>query len=803
MPDHTDCLLAGLRVLDLAAEPGAMTGRMLADLGASVVRVETGAGDPLRRAPPLGADGISVRFVAWSAGKQILPLEGPGDPVLGELLRSADVVLTTPGWPGALEPDRSAADDHVVWVAVTPFGLGGARASWRASDLGIMAASGNMYATGDPDRAPIRPAEPAAYAHGGAEAAFAVLSALASGRSQDVDLSIQEAVMVASMGAAGRSGRTGERGRRVGANVGSTREIWPCRDGFVSFGLRGGKARQANLQAITRLVAEEGLPATTLEAQDWATYEHTRTPPEVLEAISTEIGAYFLRHTMSQLYETACSTGLMLAPVNSPKELLGSAQLAAREFFGPVGEVARFPRRFVKTTSLDGSLEEPGAREQVRLLGSVSELGWGPPDGERWVGARVQLPRQRTVEDVVPDTAQGAWSGTRIVELGSGAAGPIATRYFAEHGATVVRVESRSRPDFLRLYGLRASSPCGLDGSDLFDALNPGKLSVTINLKHEQGVEVFLALVRWADAIEENFAPRALRGLGLDYRRLAAEKPDLVMVSSCLMGQTGPHRDYPGFGGQGSALAGYNFLTGWPDREPVGPFGTITDSLAPRFAAVALAAGLLYRRRTGRGVHLDISQAETAVYSLSPWMLDYETNGRIRGRSGNRSDRFVPHGVFPCLGEDRWMGIACWDDMMWAALAEVLGDVPAGLEKFDDRRERVEEVEALVADFTRTRRREEVAELLQSRGVEAVPVADFVDAAADPALLDRRHYVDLAHGCLGERAYERNGFRLSRSASGYDRPSPLLGEHTDIVLGELLGIGAQERQRLREVGALE
>src|SRR5256885_4669383 len=205
---------------------------------------------------------------------------------------------------------------------------------------------------------------------------------------------------------------------------------------------------------------------------------------------------------------------------------------------------------------------------------------------------------------------QPAWAGTKILELGSGAAGPIATRYFAEHGATVIRIESPSRPDFLRVYALGPSNPHGLEGSGLFDGPNPGKLSVTLNLKHPEGVALARRLVAWSDAVAENFAPKAMRGFGLDYDSLVTDKPDLVMVSACLNGQTGPHRDYPGFGGQGAALSGYNALTGWPDREPVGPFGTITDSLSPRFVATALAAGLLYRRRTGRGIYLDVSQVE-------------------------------------------------------------------------------------------------------------------------------------------------------------------------------------------------
>ncbi len=399
-----------------------------------------------------------------------------------------------------------------------------------------------------------------------------------------------------------------------------------------------------------------------------------------------------------------------------------------------------------------------------------------------------------------------AWTGTKLLEFGTGAAGPIAVRYFAEHGGTVVRVESRSRPDFLRTYGMGPGNPCGLEGSDMFDALNVGKLGVTLNLKHPEGVGLAKRLVQWADAVAENFAPRAMRSFGLDYASMVTEKADLVMVSSCLQGQTGPHKDYPGFGGQGSALGGYNLLTGWPDREPVGPYGTITDSLAPRFVASALAAGLLYRRRTGKGVHLDVAQVEAAVYSLSPWLLDFDVNGHVGSRQGNRSERAVPHGAFPCAGEDRWVAIAIWDDDDWARLAHVIGldDARARrLGTLDARRAAIDEVEALVASWTASRHADEVASTLQRAGIEAVPVADLGDAAADPQLHHRHHFVTLEHPCMGECGYERNGFRLSDAPAGFTRSSPTLGEHNQYVLGEVLGLDTTEQQRLLDDGVLE
>jgi benzylsuccinate CoA-transferase BbsF subunit len=335
---------------------------------------------------------------------------------------------------------------------------------------------------------------------------------------------------------------------------------------------------------------------------------------------------------------------------------------------------------------------------------------------------------------------------------------------------------------------LGPANPHGLEGAPLYDGLNVGKRNLTLNLKHPAAVALVRRLVaEWADAICENFAPRAMSGFGLDYDSLVAVRPDLVMLSSCLNGQTGPHRDYPGFGGQGAALSGYNALTGWPDREPVGPYGTITDSLAPRFVATALAAGLHYRRRTGRGVHLDVSQVECGSWSLAPWLLDYEIDGVLRERMGNDHPDAVLHGVFPCADEDgvgdRWVAIACWDDDELARLHSITGPDVAG--------------------WTSARARIAVAEQLQAAGLEAVPVQDFGDLHADPQLAHREHFEMHVHPFLGEGRYGHNGFRIPGCPVGYNGPGPTLGQDNDWALGEVLGLGRDEIAALTAQGALE
>jgi len=482
----------------------------------------------------------------------------------------------------------------------------------------------------------------------------------------------------------------------------------------VTFGLRGGPARVPSLKAITQLMVDNGIDAPAWTERDWAKFNPNETSDEEMRALEGPLLDLFGRYEMGEIFEIACEKNLMIAPANTAREIYASAQLAAREMFGTIDGIEGFPKRFALLTSSDGHAAPIEAERGEPALGEVSdpkELGWEPRAIPTGTGKG------------------GAWEGMKLVEFGSGAAGPIVARYFAEHGATVVKVESRSRPDFLRIYALGPGNPHGLEGSALFNALNVGKRSITLNLKDAKGIEIAKKLMFWSDAVLENFAPKAMRGFGLDYETMSAEKPDLVMVSSCLNGQTGPHRNYPGFGAQGSALSCFNHLTGWPDYEPMGPFGTITDSLSPRFSATAIAAGVLYHRRTGRGIHVDLSQVEAALYTLSCHLLDYSVNGVLTERNGNRSPYAAPHGAFPCLAEgdvdDRWVAIAAWNDEEWAKLAAILGVEDPSLATLEARLARVDAVEEAVAAWTRKHSRAEIAERLQAAGIEAVPVNDF------------------------------------------------------------------------------
>ncbi len=392
--------------------------------------------------------------------------------------------------------------------------------------------------------------------------------------------------------------------------------------------------------------------------------------------------------------------------------------------------------------------------------------------------------------------ASGVYAGLRILELGAGAAGPVATRYFAEQGATVIRVESATRPDFLRTLHARPGEPVDLDAAPMFALLNPDKWSVAINLQKPAGVALALRLADRSDVVSQNFAPGAMEKLGLGPAQLLERNPALIVVTSSLFGQTGPQRGYPGFGGQGSAIAGFNHLTGWPDREAIGPYATITDSLSPRYVALLIAAALLERGRSGCGQHIDVAQIETGVYSLSELVVRCSANGESMMRAGNREVGAAPHGVYPCGADDAWIAITVASEQEWQGLVAVMGDPAWSREpRFataGGREEHQDELDAQLAAWTREHGAYLLMARLQEAGVPAGVVQHLDDVLRDPQLAHRRHFEHLDHAALGVRAYERSGFRLSESPGGFDDSGPLLGEDNDTVLGEILGLSPEE-----------
>ena len=808
-------MLAGLRVVDCTDESGALAGKILADLGADVVVVEPPGGDPERRRGPfLGGAADPERSLAWLAlqtSKRGVSLDRESASGRARFLRlvdAADVLIETraQAWLAARGldyPDLAARSPRLVHCTITPFGRTGPYAHYRGRDLVAVSMGGNLAVTGEPDRPPVRCSFPTAYYHAGPEAVIGILGALyereTSGRGQQVDVSLQETQLQTLLSAPGQFALDRTPRRRTGARLGRTLEIWRARDGMVSYGLRGGAARVGSLRALVGWLHEHGMASEWLRQYDWDSYSHLEVKPDDLARIESELGAFFATRTMRELYEGALARRILLAPCNDAREIAEHPQLRSRDLFRRVeyphlgvslehvdffGKVSPHPMGVRRAPRVGEHDAEVDAEWAAREAGSAAPPA-GAPAAPAASGAAA---------------GRGVFAGLRVLELGAGAAGPVATKVFAEHGARVVRIESARRPDFLRTLFLTKESRFGMDGSPMFVLLNPNKESLALNLKQPRARALLERLVQWADVVCENFAPGVMERMGFGPARLRELNPRLILAQGCLFGQTGPQREYPGFGGQGSAIAGMNHLTGWPDGPAHGPYGTITDSLSPRYVASAIAAALWRRARTGEGAHIDLSQIESAIYSLSEVQLRHAASGEVPGRRGNRDERAAPHGVYPCRGDDRWIAIAVWSDADWALLVRAMGD-PAWARDLRyatsaGRLAHQDELDAELAAWTRGFEPHALMRTLQAAGVEAGAVQTFADLLEDPQLAHRHHFVPIRHVHLGELPFERAGFRLSGGSGALSLPGPNLGEHTRALLGELLGLSDAETLNL-------
>jgi crotonobetainyl-CoA:carnitine CoA-transferase CaiB-like acyl-CoA transferase len=385
-------------------------------------------------------------------------------------------------------------------------------------------------------------------------------------------------------------------------------------------------------------------------------------------------------------------------------------------------------------------------------------------------------------------------------------AGPASTRMLADYGATVVRIESPTRVDTARTLAPYLGDKLGPDTSGLFANCNAGKLGISLDLASPASRAVVHDLVRWADIVTESFSPKAMRAWGFDYESLRRVKPDLIMLSSCLMGQTGPLAKIAGFGNMAAAIVGFHNLTGWPDRPPAGVYGAYTDYLSPRFTAMALLAALDHRRRTGEGQYIDQSQAECSIHFLGPAILDYTVNGRVDGRVGNSDPAFAPHGVYPAAGEDNWVAVVCRNDDDWRNLCAAMeNETLAHDSRYTSAAGRLEHrdtIDSAIADWTRRFERTSIESRLQARGVPAHSVQNSGDTYADPQLAHREHFVALQHPSLGKFTVEGPRAKLSRTPAAVRRAAPSLGQDNQYVLETILGYDESRISELVALGAL-
>ncbi|HZP95384.1 MAG TPA: CoA transferase [Candidatus Limnocylindria bacterium] len=395
--------------------------------------------------------------------------------------------------------------------------------------------------------------------------------------------------------------------------------------------------------------------------------------------------------------------------------------------------------------------------------------------------------------------------GIRVVELGWAAAGPLVGTYLAAHGADVIHLESSTALDpFRSTYPPFKDNQPGPDRAAMFSFYNAGKRGVALDLKQPAAVPLALRLISTADVVIESFPAGTLarRGLGVDAMRAA--KVDLVVLSSCNQGQSGPHARHPGYGSQLTALAGFTQLLGDPARTPVILYGPYIDYIAVGYGVIAILAALDRRARTGEGCVIDLSQYEAGLQFVAPALLEHDANGTIPTRAANRDRVAVPHGVYPTSDPDSWIALSVWDDAEWRRLVTALGDPEwareTSLGAAAGRREREAWIDERIAEWSRRQPRERAVARLRSHGLRAAPVESVSELFRDAQLAERKAWRKAAHPVIGEMRLMAPPFLLSDAEQGPARPGPLLGEHTEEVFRGIVGLDAAEYAALEAAG---
>ncbi len=817
-------MLSPYRVLDLSDEHGLLCGQILADLGADVIRVEPPGGSSARRVGPFAGDlpdrEGSLFWWAYARNTRsiVLDLDSEvGQTALRRLAASADFLIESAG-PGVMARRGLAAEallaayPALIYVSISPFGQDGPRAHEAGGDLVALAASGVLALSGDAERPPVRISVPQADLHAAADAAVGALIAhharLRSGCGQHVDVSAQHSATLATQATilASAVGFVPPQRCAGGVRMGplSSRLVFPARDGHVSITFLFGSSIGPATRRLMRYIHEEGGCDAATSGKNWERFfEQLMTGEESFEEYERvkQVVADFTRtRTRDELEAAALRHHLLIARVATVADVLANPQFAAREYFQSHAQpgldaVVRYPGPFAKF----GAAPLVYRRRPPSLGEHTAEVLAAPAAAGAPASAAQAAPAATAGE-------QAPLAGVKVLDLMWAIAGPASTRILADFGATVVRVESPAHVDVCRTMPPFLTMPPEPEASALFQTTNAGKLMITLDLTLPEGRAALLDLVRWADVVTEAFTPKVMAAWGLDYAALRAVKPEIIMLSTCLMGQTGPQASFAGFGNLAAAVTGFYELCGWPDRDPAGPFGAYTDYIAPRYNAVAILAALEHRRRTGEGQHIDLAQAEAALHFLAPAILDYTVNGRAESRCGNRDRAAAPHGVYPAAGDDAWVAIAVADETQWRGLCAAI-EQPA---LADDgrfaaaagRHAHVEALDTILATWTAARSAEDAAVSLRAHGVAAAAVLSGPELVADAQLQHRGHFVPVTHPHYGSATVEGSRLLLSRTPARRPSAAPLLGADSFQVLEQILGYDQERITALVAAGAL-
>ena len=788
--------LEGWRVLDLTDLRGALCGRILADLGADVVKVDAPGTEPATMA--------STAYRYRNANKRGAitdPTTDSGRARLDGFLDWADILVEN-FRPAdrrrlGLEPDAvTARFPGLVQVALADFGLTGPRSDWFLDPLPAQAASGTLHASGFPDRPPCwlpgHLAHDCASVYGAVGAVAAMMDRSRTGTGQLVEVSVQEAALAGTT----LWSIAVEDYRRINPLLPSkgTRSadgsywVLPAADGWVRAVI--GTSGQWN--GFLALLHQPEV----FDDPEWNQPGFRLQNADVIRLVA---GERLTDRTRQQLFEEARAEGTTIGVIHRPSEFVGHPQSTARGTFIETGfpgiERAPFvapPVRLAATAPsvrmaapAAGDDHDPGEPRADGSIGGGS-IGGGSTEGGPIGGA-----------PTAPDEGKLLLDGVRVVEFGMAAVVPELCQVLSELGADVVKIESEQHLDVLRAVGMGR-----VNCSFAFNAESRGRRSVVLDVRTEEGRRLALELCAHADVVAENYRGGALDRVGLGYDAVKAVNPTVVYVSSQGYGRGGPLGEMPSYGPLNNGFVGLHHLWNHPDVPyPCGTALNHPDHIAGKLLATGVLAALDHRRRTGAGQRVEMAQTEVAAYLLGEVYLDAALRGADPEPRGNARDDAVPHGVYPAAGDDRWLAVSVLDDEAWRRMGEAAGWPPdPSTATLDGRLANRDVLDKQVAEWTSGRTAEDAATWLQAHGVSAMPVMGPEDHHSDPHLQARGFIVTLEHPEMGSERHCGNPIRLSRLTQRTARSAPCLGVDTEEVLGSWLGIAADDVAELRRQG---
>ena len=792
MPDlNATGPLSGIRVVEVADESAAYGTRLLADLGAEVVIVEPPSGGPIRRLAPFvdgRSDGEhSYEHLQLNVNKRSVRLAldaDEGQRRFLDLIATADVLVD--GGPREMLPEALSDEalrqvrPDLLRVSVRPYGLDGPWAGRTGDQLTALASGGLLWLTGDPDDPPTNGPVDCAYKLTGHSVATAVLMGLHArdrdGSGAHFHISAQEAVIYSITQTANPNMWT-QRGH-VPHRPGLTNAL-QCADG----GWAGANIRNDRFADFLKLITAAGVEHDLTE-DEW---QRGAQGPTSLDTLNTRLAKqYAATVPRDQFVDEMRAAGQVVMPNYNLEDVAREPHYRDSEQFVEVSDVAT-----------GETLSMP--RSPMADLGIPVELRPAPRLGEADGLIEELAAAERREPAPLMNDASELLAGLRVVELTWVLAGPIAGRMLADHGAEVIRVESRVRPDPLR-NAVLADGTRNPDLPGLWNCANTGKRSLTLDLTQERSNELLRDVIATADLVINNYALGSFDRMGLDYASLSERNPGLIVVHMPGCGDRGRWAKERTLGNLLMAASGINSLMGFEGRDPRGVGIAYPDFIAPHVLVTLALAAVRERERTGRGREFTINQLGATISLLGAAWMRYAHERTLARRPGNRSPNAAPHGVFPTAGEDRWIALAAHDDGQWRALARTIGQPGLAEDErfasFEARKEHEDELEALIGAWTASQDRWELAERLQALGIPAAAVEDLEDTVTrDPQLAGHYQTKRQPSAPNLEILVDAEPIRLVGGEHELERAAAL-GEHNEYVLREILGLSIAEFDQL-------